>query len=464
MNGKSIIRRRIIYLMMIFTILFSQVPIYPQHAEAATGRWLNLKFDEFSKDTFNQLFTVNGDAQVTDGNFIRLTQATPLQSGAAFNNMALCPRDNYSFSTAFSFQISNTSAAGPSDGLTFTLQGGTTSQHRDGGGLGYYGISPSFAVKYDTFENDVYSDPSANYIGLAVNGIVTNNQSGWYTDLNSFNTANGTDYVLSNGTLYYTWIEYDSSTQNVQVRLGTSPDRASSQVVLNVDGIDLNTIFSGQSIHAGFTGSTGSPYYETHDIHSWYFVNDYAPIETLDPLNPQNDYYQNQPPTAPNDSKVTAVNAPVSGQVSGTDPDGDSLTYTKGTDPESGTVTVEDDGNWTYTPAANFVGVDSFTVIVNDGKCATTEAMVTVEVSDSIPPTTPQPPNTCEPRVTLINGSFEEPAYTLGDPRTPTGPGYTFPQDENVPGWHTTDSSGRFDIFVKSLMDAPDTLLETNMK
>ncbi|MBU5348719.1 isopeptide-forming domain-containing fimbrial protein, partial [Paenibacillus lautus] len=60
---------------------------------------------------------------------------------------------------------------------------------------------------------------------------------------------------------------------------------------------------------------------------------------------------------------------------------------------------------------------------------------------------------TCPEPAALINGSFEEPAYTPGDPKTPTGPGYTYPQDENVPGWQTTDSTGRFDIFVKSLMD-----------
>ncbi|MEC0203994.1 isopeptide-forming domain-containing fimbrial protein [Paenibacillus lautus] len=398
MKRKPIINRRFKYLMAVFIILFGQIlSLYPQNAEAATGKWLNFKYDGFPEDTFKQSFTVNGAAQVPPGeNFIRLTPETTQQSGSVFNNTALCLRDNYSFSTAFSFKMSNPSPQGPSDGLTFTIQAGKTSQHAEGGGLGYYGINPSFAVKYDTFKNDVYSDPSANYIGLAVNGTVTNDQAGWFTDLGPYNTANNTNYVLSNGTLYYTWIEYNGSAQNVQVRLGTSPDRASSQVILDVNDIDLNTIFGGQSFYAGFTGSTGFPNYETHDIHSWYFVNEYAPIETL---NPKNDYELNQPPTVPGDSKITAVSTPVSGQVNGTDPDGDPLTYAKGTDPGNGTVTVNADGTWTYTPTQAFIGQDSFTVIANDGKCAKTEATINVEVSDSVPSTN-QPPVVSDDRVT----------------------------------------------------------------
>ncbi|RAR41548.1 isopeptide-forming domain-containing fimbrial protein, partial [Paenibacillus sp. MDMC362] len=441
MKRKPIFSRRVKYLAAVFIILFGQLlPLYPQQAEAAADNWLNFKFDEFSQDTFTQSFTKNGSAQVPQGqNFIRLTPPTTLQSGAVFNNTALCPRDNYSFSTAFSFKMSNPSAQGASDGLTFTLQTGTTSQDTNGGGLGYYGISPSFAVKYDTFKNDVYKDPSANYVGLAVNGDVVN-QAGWYTDLNQYNSVNNTNYALSNGTQYYTWIDYNSSAQNVQVYLGTSPDRVNASKVLDVNGIDLSSIFGGQSIHAGFTGSTGSPNYETHDIHSWYFVNAYAPIDTL---NPNNTYKVNEAPVVPGDSKITAVNTPVSGQVIGTDPDGDPLTYAKGaTDPQNGTVTVNTDGTWTYTPAQDFIGTDSFTVIANDGKCATAEATINVEVSDSVPPTTPQPPNACGEPVALINGSFEEPPARMpGDTGSPGSEhAWQYFQEHEVPGWKTTAS------------------------
>ncbi|WP_339269447.1 isopeptide-forming domain-containing fimbrial protein [Paenibacillus sp. FSL W8-0187] len=441
MKRKPIINRRFKYLMAVFIILFGQIlPLYPQNAEAAAGKWLNFKYDGFPEDTFKQSFTVNGAAQVPPGeNFIRLTPATTQQSGSVFNNTALCPRDNYSFSTAFSFKMSNPSSQGPSDGLTFTIQAGKTSQHAEGGGLGYYGIQPSFAVKYDTFLNTVYKDPSANYVGLAVNGTVTNDQAGWFTDLGPYNTANNTNYVLSNGTMYYTWIEYNGSTQNVQVYLGTSPDRVNARKIIDVNDIDLSSIFNGQSFFAGFTGSTGSPNYETHDIHSWYFVNEYAPIETL---NPQNDYELNQPPTVPGDSKITAVNTPVSGQVNGTDPDGDSLTYAKGaTDPQNGTVTVNADGTWTYTPTQAFIGQDSFTVIANDGKCAKTEATINVEVSDSVPSTN-QPPVVSDDRVTTEK---DTPVSGVVDATDPDGDPLTYtPGKDPTNGNVTVDKDGNW--------------------
>lgn len=453
MNRKSIFSRRIKAMMAVFIISFSTIlPIQPPDTAVAaeTDRhWLNFKYDEFTAESFGQSFTANGTAEVPAGsNFLRLTPETPLASGSAFNNMAMCPTNNYSFSTAFSFSMNNPSGADPSDGLTFTIQTGTSGDPRNGGGLGYYGINPSFAVKYDTFLNEVYNDPSSNYIGLAFNGDVIN-QPGWYTDLNTYNADAGTNYVLSDGTLYYTWIEYNGSTQNVQVYLGTSPDRASSNLILDVAGINLGPIFNGDSYYAGFTASTGYPNNENHDIHSWYHVNNYEPIFTLDSQSPDNDYIVNRPPTAANDTRATAVNIPVSGKVNGTDPDGDVLTYEKGnTDPANGDVTVNADGTWTYTPNANFIGQDSFTVIVNDGKCANAEATVTVDVMDQY-----IPPNVCGVPVALINGSFEDPPYSPDNPNMITGPGYIAIQDEHVPGWQTTASSGRYDIFVKELMD-----------
>lgn len=95
MNRKSKISQRFKYLMAAFIILFSQiVPLYQLDAEAntANSKWLNFKFDEFSRDAFNQLFTVSGDAEVADGtNFIRLTPNSALKSGAVFNNTHYVP-------------------------------------------------------------------------------------------------------------------------------------------------------------------------------------------------------------------------------------------------------------------------------------------------------------------------------------------------------------------------------------
>ncbi|MEF3305742.1 cadherin-like domain-containing protein, partial [Paenibacillus sp. GYB003] len=96
-----------------------------------------------------------------------------------------------------------------------------------------------------------------------------------------------------------------------------------------------------------------------------------------------------EPPTVPNYNVTTPNHMPVSGSVRGTDPNGDELTYTKGSDPQHGTVTVYPDGTWTYVPAPGYVGPDSFTVTVSDGRGGTATSTVTVGVTEkpNKPPT-----------------------------------------------------------------------------
>ena len=53
--------------------------------------------------------------------------------------------------------------------------------------------------------------------------------------------------------------------------------------------------------------------------------------------------------------------------------DGDTLAYALGTDPVNGTVTVNPNGTWTYTPNTNFNGSDSFVVAVSDGQGGVTQ-------------------------------------------------------------------------------------------
>lgn len=43
-------------------------------------------------------------------------------------------------------------------------------------------------------------------------------------------------------------------------------------------------------------------------------------------------------------------------------------------------MVVNEDGTWTYTPSKDYVGDDSFTVIVDDGHGGTTEATIVIHV------------------------------------------------------------------------------------
>ncbi|AQT81760.1 hypothetical protein B1R94_24675 [Mycolicibacterium litorale] len=57
---------------------------------------------------------------------------------------------------------------------------------------------------------------------------------------------------------------------------------------------------------------------------------------------------------------------PITGTIGATDPDGDGITYAVRQEPHFGTVTVDSAGNYTYTPTAEFNGIDAFTVAATD--------------------------------------------------------------------------------------------------
>lgn len=64
-----------------------------------------------------------------------------------------------------------------------------------------------------------------------------------------------------------------------------------------------------------------------------------------------------------------------------TDVDGDTVIYSKASDPLHGTVTVTANGSYTYTPAANFNGSDSFSYAISDGHGGSMTYTVSVAVA-----------------------------------------------------------------------------------
>jgi len=91
----------------------------------------------------------------------------------------------------------------------------------------------------------------------------------------------------------------------------------------------------------------------------------------------------NDAPTAENDLFESDEDMAVSGNVldNDNDVDGDALTATKLTDPANGTLVFNADGTFTYTPDADWFGVDSFTYKLNDGAEDSSVATVTLDVA-----------------------------------------------------------------------------------
>ena len=93
----------------------------------------------------------------------------------------------------------------------------------------------------------------------------------------------------------------------------------------------------------------------------------------------------NDPPVAADDSYSTNEDTPLTVAAPGvlgndTDADGDPLTAQVVTAPTLGTLTLNPDGSFTYTPTANASGTDSFTYDATDGPSSDT-ATVTITVT-----------------------------------------------------------------------------------
>ena len=90
----------------------------------------------------------------------------------------------------------------------------------------------------------------------------------------------------------------------------------------------------------------------------------------------------NDAPVAGDDSATTSADTPVTIDVlsNDTDVDGDALTATSVSTPAHGSASVNRDGTVTYTPNADYEGIDAFTYRASDGAADSDDATVTITV------------------------------------------------------------------------------------
>jgi YVTN family beta-propeller protein/VCBS repeat-containing protein len=90
-------------------------------------------------------------------------------------------------------------------------------------------------------------------------------------------------------------------------------------------------------------------------------------------------------PTAVDDSYSTSEDMPLTIGAGGllandADLDGDALTAARISGPSHGTLSLNADGGFTYTPSPSFTGTDSFTYQASDGQLVSNPATVTIQV------------------------------------------------------------------------------------
>jgi hypothetical protein len=180
------------------------------------------------------LMILNGSAQLDDSR-LQLTNGGLNQSGTAW----FATRVNVqSFTTTFTFQLSNPAA----DGITFAIQGtGTSALGSNSSNLGYGGITTSIAVKFDLF-ND--GGEGQNSTGLYVNGAKPTVPA---IDLSPTGINLHSDDTMS------VQLTYDGSTLVM-----TITDTVTLATYSTSFQINIPVTVGGSTAYMGFTGSTAS--------------------------------------------------------------------------------------------------------------------------------------------------------------------------------------------------------------
>jgi len=206
-------------------------------------------------------FVLNGNAQIQPGNVFQLTSANNTQSGSVWNNIQI----NLNYPFHFNIDIFLGCNNGGADGMAFVLQPISTSIGSGGGGLGYDGISPSFALEFDTWQNS--SDPSYDHIAIQRNGDLNHNGGNNLAGPIGFLPNN---YQIEDCNWHSAIFEWDPVTQIFSL------DFDGYTSVISYSGNIINSIFGGNPmVYWGLTAATGG----ANNVHKFRFnyeLNDVA--------------------------------------------------------------------------------------------------------------------------------------------------------------------------------------------
>lgn len=240
---------------------------------APTVLGTTFSFSDFSNPLGMSLI---GNASLT-ANRLRLTGATENQVGAAWLTDRVDVQNG--FTTSFQFQITERGGYTPdweprvvndgADGFTFTIQNeGPTAMGLYASGIGYYGITNSLAIEFDTWNNmPSYCEPNGNHIAVQSLGAAGNQPEHCADPGGAFGNPTLGIAVpqkdLSDGTIYDVTITYLPGLLNIYFDNMQSP-----LLSVNVDLGQLLNLEGGRRAYLGFTSSTGGAF-ENHDIVRW---------------------------------------------------------------------------------------------------------------------------------------------------------------------------------------------------
>lgn len=234
-------------------------------------------FSDLSGFTLNGTTAVihPGGAPVLDdlGAYVLRLTNNLSQSGSAFLTSTVALNNQASFSTYFTFRISQPMGMSDvdgqgADGIVFVVQTVGNNVGGTGGGIGYQGISPSVGVEFDTWNNGTWDDNDGNHLGIDLNGNIDSVvQIHIPTRMND-------------GHIWHSWVDYNGVTNALEVRLALSSARPTLPDLSYV--VNLQALLGTPNAYVGFTSGTGGAG-GVHDIRTWELRDNFDPINVPEP-------------------------------------------------------------------------------------------------------------------------------------------------------------------------------------
>ncbi len=189
-------------------------------------------------------WTYNGNAFEAQNSLIRLTTTTSNEAASAFLTTPIALGATTSLHAHFRFQMGPSAAGG--DGIAFVMQNSAAAATALGGtanNLGYSGITPSVAIKFDTYDNGA-TDHGANYVAIELNGSTALAATGyWATPA----------FTMAGGGVLHGWVDYAPGT--LSVYLSQSATKPATPLITHA--LTLTTQI-GALMYVGFSAATGT--------------------------------------------------------------------------------------------------------------------------------------------------------------------------------------------------------------
>ncbi len=243
--------------------------------------------------------------------------------------------------------------SGPTHSSSFTLNPNGSFSYTPAAN---YSGSDTFTYK----ANDGSLDSNVATVTITVNAV----NDAPVANADSYSTNEDTPLTVAAAGVLSNDTDIEGSTLSVGTpRPASGPSHGS--LTLNADGSFSYTP------NANYNGPDSFTYFANDGT-----VNSASAATVSITVNPVNDA-----PLCSDQSGSTPEDTPLNSSVTCSDVDSASLTYSKVSDPANGSVTVNADGTFTYTPNANFNGNESFTFKANDGSLNSNTATYTINVT-----------------------------------------------------------------------------------